>query len=109
VYPELIVLAAGASITALTGPAAYLLLLTGNEAIYPRILACGLVARFVLIALLAPWFGLMGAVIAGSISAVGMALALVIACRQLVRLDPSLVCALIRPHPPMGRFKGSLP
>jgi O-antigen/teichoic acid export membrane protein len=108
-YPALIVLAVGASITALAGPAAYLLLLTGNEGVYPRIMASGLLARFFLIAVLGPWFGLMGAVVAWSVSAVGMSLALVIACRRLVRLDPSLVCAVWRTHLSMVQVKGSVP
>jgi O-antigen/teichoic acid export membrane protein len=104
-YPELIVLALGASITALTGPAAYLLLLTGNEGVYPRIMSVGLFARFVLIAILGPWLGLMGAVIAWSLSAAGMSLALILACRRLVQLDPSLVYALW--PSPMPPLKGS--
>jgi O-antigen/teichoic acid export membrane protein len=107
-YPELVVLALGASITALTGPAAYLLLLTGNEGVYPRIMSMGLLARFLLIAILGPWLGLMGAVAAWSLSAAGISLALVIACRRLVRLDPSLVYAVWRNHP-MAPLKGSVP
>jgi O-antigen/teichoic acid export membrane protein len=108
-YPALIVLAVAASVTALAGPAAYLLLLTGNEGVYPRIMAGGLIARFVLIAVLGPWFGLMGAVVAWSVSAVGISLALVIACRRLVRLDPSVICAFRRMGSPMVPLKGSLP
>ena len=38
-YPALIVLAIGASIGALVGPAAHVLLLTGHEGTYPRIMA----------------------------------------------------------------------
>ena len=73
-YPALLVLTAGASIGALAGPASYLLLLTGNEGVFPRIMACGLLARLVLIAVLGPWLGLMGAAIAWSISTIGVAL-----------------------------------
>jgi O-antigen/teichoic acid export membrane protein len=108
-YPELLVLAVGASVSALAGPAAYLLLLTGNEGAYPRIMACGLLARFALIAVLGPWFGLMGAVIAWSLSAIGMALALVIACRRLVQLDPSVVSALWRKPAPALPLTRSAP
>ena len=99
-YPALLVLSAGGVFSALTGPAAYLLLLTGNEGAYPRIMAVGLCARFALIAVLAPRFGLMGAAVAWSISAAGLSLALVIACYRLVRIDPSLagtVWRLLRP------------
>ena len=106
-YPAMVILALGASATAFTGPASYLLMLTGNERAYPRIMACALVVRFILIAALGSWFGLMGAAVAWSLSAVGMALALVIACRRLVRLDPSLFGAIRRNPPPL--LKGSLP
>jgi O-antigen/teichoic acid export membrane protein len=102
-YPALIVLAMGGVFSALTGPAAYLLLLTGNEGAYPRIMAAGLCARFLLIAALAPSFGLMGAAIAWSISAAGLSLALVLACYRLVRIDPSLAGAIWRRLQPSPR------
>ena len=94
VFPALIVLAAGTAATALSGPAAYLLLLTGNERVYPRILACTLLGRFILLAGLGYWFGLMGAVVALGVSSVVMSLTLVLACRRLVGLDPSLLGAV---------------
>jgi O-antigen/teichoic acid export membrane protein len=98
-YPALIVLAIGASIGALVGPAAHVLLLTGHEGTYPRIMAAVLFVRIALIAALGPSFGLMGAVVAWSISAVILTLALIIACRRLVGLDPSLGFTLW-PTPP---------
>src|SRR5262249_50295685 len=98
-YPALIVLTLGASVSALAGPAGYVLLMTGNEGIYPRIMAGGLVLRFALIAILGPLFGLMGAVVAWSISAVAIAVALTIACRFFVGLDPSLNSVLRRGLP----------
>lgn len=99
-YPVLLVLAIGASATALGGPAAYLLLLTGNEGTYPKVLAGGLVLRFLLIAVLAPLFGLMGAAVAWSVCAGLTTLALVMACRRLIRLDPSVVSLFRRRQPP---------
>jgi O-antigen/teichoic acid export membrane protein len=90
-YPELLVLAVGAAIVALSGPAAQVLLLTGHEGSYPKIMALTLLLRFVLMAILGPSFGLMGVVIGWSISAVFLTLSLVIASRRLVRLDPSLL------------------
>src|SRR5262249_52095119 len=68
-YPTLMVLTAGAALTALAGPAAHILLLTGYEGIYPRIMAAGLAFRFMLICVLGPSYGLMGAAIAWSLSA----------------------------------------
>jgi O-antigen/teichoic acid export membrane protein len=98
-YPALIVLAAGASIGALAGPAAHVLLLTGHEGTYPRIMGCGIVLRFLLIGMLGPTFGLMGAAIAWAISAVAIGLALIIASRRLVGVDPSVRSLFVRPVP----------
>jgi O-antigen/teichoic acid export membrane protein len=87
----------------------YLLLLTGNEAAYPRIMAWALLARVALIAILGPWLGLMGAAIAWSVSAVGVALALVIACRRRTGVDPSLLSVLTRTRSAEPELRGSLP
>ncbi len=95
-YPALILMAAGAAIGALAGPAQHILLLTGHEGVYPRIMAAGLCLRFLLIAILGPMFGLMGAVIAWSVSAIVITAALVITCRRMVGLDPSLLSAFER-------------
>jgi O-antigen/teichoic acid export membrane protein len=105
-YPALLVLAAGASIGALAGPATHVLLLTGHEGTYPRIMGATLLLRFGLIALLGPTYGLMGAVVAWSISAIVMTAALIVACRRLVGLDPSLIHAfgsLRSPITPVAR------
>ena len=96
-YPALIVLAAGASIGALAGPAAHVLLLTGHEGAYPRIMGCGMVVRFLLIAILGPMFGLIGAAIAWAISAAAIGVALIVVSRRLVGVDPSLRSAFARP------------
>jgi O-antigen/teichoic acid export membrane protein len=108
-YPALIVLAIGASIGALVGPAAHVLLLTGHEGTYPRIMAAVLFVRIALIAALGPSFGLMGAVVAWSISAVILTLALIIACRRLVGLDPSLGFTLWPPPPRPVRLEEGAP
>jgi O-antigen/teichoic acid export membrane protein len=104
-YPALIVLAVGASIGALVGPATHVLLLTGHEGAYPRIMGSVLLVRVVLIAILGPSLGLMGVVLAWSISTVIMTLALIIACRRLVGLDPSLGFTLRRISRPAVRFE----
>ena len=105
-YPTLLILAAGASIGALAGPAAHVLLLTGHEGAYPRILASALVLRFVLIGVFGSLFGLMGAALAWSISVTILSVALIIACRRLVGLDPSLGFALRLPRTRMIEVKG---
>src|SRR5262249_34637358 len=106
-YPALLVLAAGASIGALVGPAAHLLLLTGHEGAYPRIVASALVVRFLLIAILGPTLGLMGAALAWSISTVLMAVALVVARRRWVGTAPCRGCA--PPSTRRARLRGETP
>jgi O-antigen/teichoic acid export membrane protein len=105
-YPALLILAVGASIGALVGPAAHVLLLTGHEGAYPRIVASALVIRFLLIAVLGPMLGLTGAALAWSISAIVLAVALIVACRRLVNLDPSLSFALARSRQGMVPLRG---
>ena len=106
----MLVLTAGASIGALAGPASYLLLLTGNEGAFPRILACGLLAPARRSSrVLGPWLGLMGAAIAWSVSTIGVASVLVIACRRRTGLDPSLLGVILRPRAAEPSLKGSVP
>jgi O-antigen/teichoic acid export membrane protein len=108
-YPALLVLAVGGACMALAGPTAYLLLLTGQESTYPRIMMAGLAVRFTLIAVLAPMFGLLGVAVAWSISAAGLALALVIACRRLVGIDPSILSTIAAVPEPTEPLRESLP
>jgi O-antigen/teichoic acid export membrane protein len=98
-FPALMILAVGASVGALVGPSTHILLLTGHEGAYPRIMAAILAIRALLIVVLAPLFGVMGAAIAWSVSTVIMAVALIVACRRLVGLDPSVSFALRLPPP----------
>jgi O-antigen/teichoic acid export membrane protein len=109
VYPELIVMTLGASIGALAGPAAHLLLLTGHEGTYPRIMASGVVLRFALIAALGPLFGLMGAVIACALSTSVISLALIGACCRLVGFDPSVRTAFAGTRQPISNLERSTP
>ena len=108
-YPALLVLTAGASIGALAGPASYVLLLTGNEGAYPRIMGCRLLGRLRAHCGSRALFGLMGAAIAWSISTIVMASVLVIACRRLIGLDPSLLGVILRSRAAEPSLKGSMP
>jgi O-antigen/teichoic acid export membrane protein len=94
VYPVLVILVIGASIGALAGPAAQILLLTGHERIYPRIVSAAVAFRFALIAILGAMFGLYGVATAWSIGTAILAFGLIISCRRLVGLDPSLLLML---------------
>jgi O-antigen/teichoic acid export membrane protein len=91
VYPVLVILVVGASIGALAGPAAQILLLTGHERIYPRIVSAAVAFRFALIGILGAMFDLYGVAAAWSIGTAILALGLIISCRKLVGLDPSLL------------------
>jgi O-antigen/teichoic acid export membrane protein len=108
-YPALLVLAVGGACMALAGPTAYLLLLTGQESTYPRIMMAGLAVRFTLIAVLAPTFGLIGVAVAWSISAAGLAFALVLACRRLVGIDPSILSTIAAVPEPTEPLRESVP
>ena len=88
-YWSLVVLAVGAAVSAVAGPAGNIMVLTGREGVYPVIMAVGLGFRFLLFVILGPAYGLLGVAFAWSISAVAMAVALTVACRRLVGLDPS--------------------
>jgi O-antigen/teichoic acid export membrane protein len=105
-YPALLVLAAGAAVGALAGPAPHVLLLTGHESAYPRIVAVALIVRFALIGILGSMFGLMGAVVAWSVSTVIMSLCLIVACRRLVGLDPSLSFAVGLSRQRLAQLRG---
>ena len=105
-YPALLVLAAGAVVGALAGPAPHVLLLTGHERTYPRVVAAALIVRFALIGILGSMFGLMGAVVAWSISTVIMSLCLIVACRRLVGLDPSLSFAVGLSRQHLAQLRG---
>jgi len=51
----------------------------------------------------------MGAAIAWSVSTIGVASVLVIACRQRTGLDPSLLSVILRPRAAEPTLKGSVP
>jgi O-antigen/teichoic acid export membrane protein len=106
-FPALMILAVGASVGALVGPSTHILLLTGHEGAYPRIMGAILAVRALLIFVLAPLFGVIGAATAWSISTVIMAVALIVACRRLVGLDPSVSFALRLPQPSVLEIKPS--
>jgi len=95
-YWSLVVLAVGAAVAAIAGPAGNIMVLTGREGVYPAIMAVGLGFRFLLFVIVGPAYGLPGVALAWSISAVAMAVALTVACRRLVGLDPSPATALAK-------------
>lgn len=93
-YLALVVLASGAAVTALGGPAPAVLRLTGNEGVYTGIIAVFVVARAILVVLLAPAFGLVGAALASAACSCVCAIAVNRACRTRVALDPAVTIFL---------------
>jgi O-antigen/teichoic acid export membrane protein len=107
-YPALLLLSVGAAVGALAGPSQHLLLLTGHEGVYPRIMAIGLAVRFALIVVLGPIFGLQGVVAAWSFSAVVISLSLIFVCRRRLHLDPSLLSILKKRQGNAAQLKGGV-
>lgn len=87
----LMVLSVGTAVAALGGPAIYVLLLTGHEGLYSRVVVVGLVLRCVALVVFTPKFGAIAAAIAWAASLIGTTVALNLVCRRLVGIDPSVM------------------
>jgi O-antigen/teichoic acid export membrane protein len=113
----LVVLSIGTAVAALGGPAMYVLLLTGHEALYSRVVVIGLVLRVVALVVLAPRFGAIAAAFSWSACLIGTTIALNAVCRRSVGIDPSVITllnpanALMTPVPASaaGRGRGIKP
>jgi len=90
------VLSIGAAVAALGGPATYLLLLTGHERLYSRVVVIGLTLRVIALVVLAPRFGAIAAAFSWSACLIGTTIALNAVCRRYVGIDPSVI-ALLNP------------
>jgi O-antigen/teichoic acid export membrane protein len=90
----LVVLSIGTAVAALGGPAMYVLLLTGHEALYSRVVVIGLVLRVVALVILAPRFGAIAAAFSWSACLIGTTIALNAVCRRSVGIDPSVITLL---------------
>lgn len=93
----LLVLALGAGITTLAGPAPELLLHTGHESRYLSLLSAGLVVRCAFLIGLTPLYGTLGAAMASTAGALITAILLNIACKRAVGIDPS-IASLFQPR-----------
>lgn len=89
-YPTLLVVASSAFVTAMFCLAPQLLLLTGHEGLYLRVISAALVIRLLLIVILIGKFGTMGAAIALLAVSIFTALALNHLCRSRVGFDASI-------------------
>jgi O-antigen/teichoic acid export membrane protein len=94
----LVVLSIGSAVAALGGPAMYVLLLTGHEGWYSRIVVIGLVLRVIALVVLVPRFGAMAAAFSWSACLIGTTIALNAVCRRSVGIDPSVITLLNLPN-----------
>jgi O-antigen/teichoic acid export membrane protein len=90
-YAALAVLCFGTAAVAAAGPSGSILMLTGHEGRYLRIIAITVIIRAVGFFVLIPFFGIMGAVSATTISFVLMTAMLRYASKKLTGLDGSVV------------------
>lgn len=94
----LVVLSIGTAVAALGGPAMYVLLLTGHEALYSRVVVIGLVLRVTALVVLTPRFGAIAAAFSWSACLIGTTVALNAVCRRFVGIDPSVITLLNLPN-----------
>lgn len=85
-----LLIAATLSVT-LSGPCGGMLMLTGNELVYTKLLIASIVARSVLILLLVPQFGTFGAALAATLTAVPLAVGLSIFAYRQLDIDFSIL------------------
>lgn len=93
-YPALLILLAGGLVSSFTGPVGYLLIMTGHQRSALAILAGSLLLSVTLNLLLVPALGATGSAIASAATVVAWNLAMLLAVRRLLGIDPS---ALGRP------------
>ena len=96
-FPTLVVLTVGTALLTLMGSARLVLLHTGFEGSYTRIMGTGLLARWGLFIVMGPLFGTMGIAIAWSVTAVAAGFLINRVCQRQLGLNPS-VSALFNPE-----------
>ncbi len=103
VYPTLVTLSTAAYIMCLSGSASIILLTTGHEKLYSRVISFATLARMSLTALLAVKFGAFGAACGWAFVNAPLFAILAAICRRVCGVDPSIVSVLrasSRPLPP---------
>ena len=91
VYPTLAVLATACFIMSTCGSASVILLTTGHERIYSRVITIATLGRVALTALLAWRFGAFGAACGWALVNAPLAIALAVLCRRVCGVDTSIV------------------
>lgn len=93
-FPVLVVLTIGAFIVSLCGSASVILLTTGHERLYSRVVTLATVARMALTSVLAMKYGALGAACGWALVNAPLAMGLAIICRAVCGVDPSIASLL---------------
>ena len=92
-------LALGSFTAAMAGPANSILLVTGHERLYSRVLFVALLVRVGVILWAAPRFGALGVAAAWAGVNGPVAIGLAVATRRLTGIDPSVLCTVLNRAP----------
>jgi O-antigen/teichoic acid export membrane protein len=95
-YPLLLVLAGVTAFATLAGPGPLLMLTTGREGLYLKLIAAAFVLRVTLLVVLVPIWGLWGAAAAMVAAVVPPAIAITVLCIRRIGVDPSIGAVLRR-------------
>ena len=93
-YPALLVLVLGRVVEGATGPAGYVLAMTGNHWIGSAVMAAALVLNLTLNAALIPLWGAMGAAVATAASLTVWNVLIANICMRRLRVNPTIVARL---------------
>ncbi|WP_181708011.1 lipopolysaccharide biosynthesis protein [Chthonobacter rhizosphaerae] len=98
-YPTLLVLSLGTAFAALMGPGPGVMLMTGHELLYSRVLIFSVLGRAAALAVLAPAYGTLGAAVAVVAVSAPLSLGIAIFCRLRVGIDASVFGVFLPPRP----------
>ncbi len=93
-YPTLVILSTGGFLMSASGSASVLLLTTGHEKLYSRVIGFATIARVALTALLAWLFGAPGAACGWALVNAPLFMLLSAICRRKIGVDPSVLSLL---------------
>ncbi|PPD43347.1 MAG: hypothetical protein CTY15_09950 [Methylocystis sp.] len=94
----LLALSCGLAFSTLMGPGAGVLLATGHELFYSRLLIVSILARTLGLALLTPTYGLLGAAAVIGLVVASLSASIAYYCRKRVGIDPSIVGFFLSPR-----------
>jgi O-antigen/teichoic acid export membrane protein len=96
-YPLLLVLSCITAFATLAGPGALVMLTTGREKLYLKLVTAALIGRVVTLAVAVPFLGLWGGAVAAAIAIVPPVIVITWVCIRSIGVDPSVLGLLHRP------------